>query len=345
MTMKALRVKSMVIVLIMAALVLFGFPVRGEKSHEKNLVIYTPNGGELTGPVLKAFKARYPDIDVSLITGGTAVLMSRIRAEKDRPLGDVMWGGGTELFDANDALFEPYKSPEDPAFAVKDPQSRWHAYSVLPKVIMVNTVLVKPSEYPATMKDLLNPRWGEAGGVALSNPHYSGTGYAIVTALVTKYGWDFMQELLVNAKVTESSDAMFKMVREGEAPIGFINEDLGAKWLAEGAPVKLIYPKDGIPSEVDAVGIIKGAKDPKAAALFLDFVESKEMHELMRNVLMRRSARADVAPPASLAPTSELDIIMRDARWISEQQDKILKDFDIRLAKVPGILRDRLKKK
>ncbi|HIC90251.1 MAG TPA: extracellular solute-binding protein, partial [Anaerolineae bacterium] len=194
---------------------------------EKELVVYAPHGPEITEPMVALFKQKYPDIKVDVITAGTGELMNRIRAEKDNPLGDLMWGGATELYEANADLFAPVELENDAATVVQDEKHIWHAADLLFQAIAVNTDLLSEEEYPKTFKELADPKWKEKGGLALANPRASGTGYSLVTAMVTLYGWDFMVELLKNATITEGSSAMFKMVRDGEVPVAFINEDLG----------------------------------------------------------------------------------------------------------------------
>ncbi|MBI4758106.1 MAG: extracellular solute-binding protein [Chloroflexi bacterium] len=257
---------------------------------ESSLVVYTPSGPELTDPILKKWAEKYPNVKVDVVKAGTGDILARIRAEKDKPLGDVLFGGSTVLHEANADLFEAVALPDDAQFAVTDKNNKWHAYTTIPKPIAVNTKMLKPEQYPKTMKELSDPKW-KAGKTALSNPRTSGTAYAIVTAMVTLYGWDYVTDFLKNAMVTKSSDEMFKAVRDGEVAVAFINEDLGVKWVAEGALIVLIYPTDGVATEVDVFALIKGAAHPNAAKAFLSFLQSKEISELTRDIVVRRSMR------------------------------------------------------
>lgn len=327
------KTRSLLTTVVAMCLVLSAFTLTaGAAQYESQLVVYTAHGPELVDPVMDVFKQKYPDFKVTVIQAGTGVMLSRIRAEKANPGGDVMWGGAVEFYQAEEDLFAPYVSPEDVRFQVADPKNIWHANSVLPQAIAVNTRLVKPEQYPATFQALLDPKWKAAGGIAFAHPGRSGTGYTILTSMVTLYGWDYVEKFLANAKITNSSDEMFKMVRDGEVPVGFINEDLGVKWIEGGAPLKLIYPQDGVSNQVDACGLIQGAKHPNAAKLFIDFILSKEIQQVYTTVLVRRSARTDVAPPQGLVPLSDYKLVVRDGKWISTQKDEILQEFEKRLS-------------
>jgi ABC-type thiamine transport system substrate-binding protein len=103
------------------------------------LLVYTPHGNELTDPLLAAFAARYPQIQVSLVKGGTGEVLQRLQAEAANPAADVMWGGPTQTFDGAPDLFEEYVSPTSADFIVQDPNRRWHALNVLVQPIIYNT--------------------------------------------------------------------------------------------------------------------------------------------------------------------------------------------------------------
>ena len=239
------------------------------------VTIYTPHGPEITGPILEAFNKKYPDVKVEQIKAGTGELLSRLEAEQNNPSADVMWGGDTTSFDSYESLFAAYESPED--------------------------------EYPTTVKELVNLKWKDKA-IALADPNKSGTGYTIVSGLVNAYGWDFIEQMLENSVVIPGSDAMFKAVREGELPAGFINEDLGATWEAEGLPVKMIYATDAVTVQMDAIALVKNGPNPELGKLIIDFVSSPEAHKIAVETISRRSARIDVDPPEVLPKLGKLNL-------------------------------------
>jgi len=211
------------------------------------VTIYTMSGPEITTPILDALRAKYPSITVNLVKAGTGEIVARLQAEKNNPAADILWGGDNlAVFDGNSDLFAAYDSPEDKYMVSKDPNHKWHAFTIFCQAILVNTNLVKPADYPKNAKDLLNPAWKKAGGVALADPNKSGTGYTIVSGLSSAFGWDFIEKLVQNSVVLPGSDQMFTAVKDGELPVGFINEDLGATWKAQKLPIEVIYAKDAV---------------------------------------------------------------------------------------------------
>ena len=161
---------------------------------------------------------------------------------------------------------------------------------------------------PTKVSDLLDPKWTKLGGIVLADPSQSGTGYTIIGGLASGLGWDVVTKLITSARILPGSTAMFNAVREGEAAIGWVNEDLGIRWEAEGLSVKMIYPADAVTVQVDAFGLVKGAAHPDAAKKFMDFVGSKEAQVLVTTIIKRRSARKDVPPPASMKAFADLKV-------------------------------------
>ncbi|MDK2865561.1 MAG: iron(III) transport system substrate-binding protein, partial [Thermotogota bacterium] len=166
-------------------------------------------------------------------------------------------------------------------------------------------------------------KWAELGGIALADPSKSSTGWTIVSGIASAYSWNFIRELLRYATVTPGSDAMFSAIKDGEAPVGWVNEDLGVKWELAGLPVKIVYPKDVCTVQVDAYGLVKGAPHPELAKLFLNFLGTKEAHELVSSIIKRRSVRKDVPPPGELPPLGELRLYTQ-----SESREVVISKFN-----------------
>ncbi len=306
--------RNAVVLLLLVCIVGFGFAAGQSESSKSpaevagTVNLYTPHGSEITDPILDAFRAKYPNVKVQIVTSGTGELLARLEAEKNNPSADVMWGGDTTSFDSYQALFASYESPEDAAMQSVDPNHKWHPFAVLCQPILVNTDLLKEDQYPATIKELVELQWKSGKAIALSDPNKSGTGYTIVSGLVNAYGWDFVKELVEKSVVMPSSDSMFKAVKDGELPAGFINEDLGAKWEAEGLPVKMIYATDAVTVQMDAVALVKDGPNPELGKLLLDFICSADSHKIAVEKISRRSARKDVDPPSFLPALGDLKL-------------------------------------
>ncbi len=77
----------------------------------------------------------------------------------------------------------------------------------------------------------------------------------------------------------------------------------------QGLPIEIVYPSDAVTGQIDAQAIVKGAQHLDEAKAFIDFLGSKEAHEIVRDATVRRSARKDVTPPAALPDLATLNIV------------------------------------
>lgn len=164
------------------------------------------------------------------------------------------------------------------------------------------------STWPKNLKELSNPKYA-ADKIAFCDPGKSGTGATITNNIASLHGWDFVTAALNNCEVLSGSDPMFDAVKDGTYPIGFVNEDLGLKWLEAGLPIELIYPEDGVINTVDCLSIIKDAKNMENAKLFVDFFGSPENHAILVDPIMHRSTRTDATLAEGLTPTTEFNLI------------------------------------
>ena len=315
--------KTLIIALTLLAVGLLSIGVNAGPSGE--IFVYSASGPEITGPIIELFNKTYPDIKVVKIHAGTPELFSRIRAEKGNPAADVMFGGDPLLYDREADLFEAFVHPERENFATLDPNNIWNPFTIFVQPLIVNTNLVKPEDYPETVLEVLEngPKWKANGGIALAAPNTSSTGWTIVSGIATAHGWDFIEKLMPYVSVTNGSDAMFNAVKDGELPIGWINEDLGYQWGSAGIGVKLIYPSDVVTIQMDAYGLVKNGPNPKLAKIFLEFLGTKQVHEVASQIVKRRSVRNDVEPPGGLPELEGLNLY-----YASEPRDVVTDRFN-----------------
>jgi len=68
----------------------------GEKSSEGygNIALYSPETPDMTKEIGLSFEKAFSGSTVNVQYGGTNVIVNRLIAEKDNPMGDVWYGGG-----------------------------------------------------------------------------------------------------------------------------------------------------------------------------------------------------------------------------------------------------------
>ena len=84
-----------------------------ESGEDNVLNVYTALEDEQVTDYLEEFKELYPDVTVNVTRESTGVITSRLLAEKDNPVADVVWGlSATSLLQLKqEGMLEPY-APE-----------------------------------------------------------------------------------------------------------------------------------------------------------------------------------------------------------------------------------------
>lgn len=294
----------------------------------ETVVVYSAISTKVMQAFIEGFGKRHPGVTVQVISGGSGELLSRMKAERNNPRGDIFSGPDTDVFDGSIDLYAPYKSSEAAAFdqAAHDPQGRYYGFSTNFQVMIINTRLMPLEQAPKRWSDLAKPEF--KGKFIMANPAQSGSAFSQLHQIVGLHGWDVMDKIINNAMFVSSSKLAFQNIAKGEAPIGLTSEFNVVQSKEEGFPVAAVYPADGTALINDANGIIKGGPNPENAKKFLDYISSKEAHEILVSIDKRRSARKDVAPPPGLPPIASIKVIPYDSVGAAKNHDAEIERFD-----------------
>jgi iron(III) transport system substrate-binding protein len=304
---------------------------------QQKLIVYTANESNLNHFIFDAF-AKETGIQVEPVEAGSGVLFRRIASEKAHPLGDIVWGVSRALLRANKALLAPYASKNKDATPAqfRDPDDAWIGTNVHLLVILQNTKAIPADAGPTSWADLLDPKW--KGKIAFTDPANSGSAYSTLTMLNELWGsgdkgWDKVSQLLANTKVLNRSSLVFQGVGNGEFALGISLEYAGYLWAKNGAPVKVVYPKDGTIPQMEGVAIIKSGPNAEAAKKFVDYVTRKDVREKILGFAFRRAARTDLdlpRLPGGMPQLSALKILDYDEdAWVAKRADTMKKIQDI----------------
>ena len=335
------RILSLLLMVVFACVALVGCggskdadkkQASGEKTDK--LVIYCPHPLAFINPLVSEFE-KQSGIKVEVVAAGTGELLKRVESETANPLGDIFWGGSLNTMKPKASLFENYtaKNEDHMQAAFKNTEGSLTRFTDIPSVIMVNTNLIGDTKVEG-YEDLLNPAL--KGKIAVCDPSKSSSSYEHLINMLyamgkgdPEKGWGYVEGLCKNldGKLLSGSSAVYKGVADGEYTVGLTFEEGGAKYVADGAPVKLVYMKEGVISKPDGVYIIKNAKNMESAKKFIDFITSKEAQTIIVQQLHRRSVRDDVEPPKGLVEKSKINIINDDETVVVENKKQWLDQF------------------
>ncbi len=183
---------------------------------------------------------------------------------------------------------------------------------------------------PESWKDLLKPVY--KGKIVMPNPASSGTGYFDVSAWLTlfkeKGGWDYMDKLHDNIGLyVHSGSKPGKMAASGEYPIGITFEYRAVKLKAEGAPIDLIFPKEGLGWDLEATGIMKGTKHLDGAKKLADWCASRDANELYKENFAVVAYPGVAQPIPNLPANFEQMLVKQDLKWSAANRERILAEW------------------
>jgi iron(III) transport system substrate-binding protein len=319
-----------------AALAAAQFPAGLARAQSGGTVaMYTAAPTELQNALLPVLRSRL-GLTVQVVSAGGGELVKRLQAESSRPMADVLVSVGAEVIDANQALFTPYRVKEaDKLNPLYLTSPLWTPFSVtVPTVIAVNTQQVPAAEIPSSWADLADPKWRRkiAFGAADRSSSALTQMLQIIHVFGEERGWELFSKMMDNFVIIGSSGAVIRGTAQGEYAMCLTLEDNAQRFIDGGAPLKIVYPKEGVNASSDAMAIVARGPNPAGARTLMDFLTSAEGQTLVVNTSGRRPARTDVQGPAKNIPFAQLPVKNYPADWANAKSAEYIRRY-LRLAR------------
>ena len=310
-------------------------------AQKTELLVYTALETDQLKAYTESFQKTNPNIDLKFVRDSTGVITAKVLAEKANPQADVILGvsaSSMEIFKA-EGLLAPYapKGYEKLKAAFNDSGKppAWVGQDVYAATVCYNTVEGKKKNIPkpASWADLAKPVY--KGQITMPNPASSGTGFLSVSGWLQtmgeKGGWTYMDKLHENiAQYTHSGSKPCRQSGAGEFVVGISFDFRGNDVKAKGAPVELVFPKEGLGWDIEASGIVKTSKKMDAAKKLMDWVATKEANEAYaKNFAI--VAHPDVKPALPHLPADlEKKLIKNNFAYAAQNREKILAEWQKR---------------
>lgn len=308
----------------------------GSKEDKNKLVVYSPNSDGIINTVIPMFE-KETGITVELISAGTGELFKRLESEKGNPYADAMFGGASAQYLDNSELFAEYTS-KNAQYLLEghDFDNGYMTANVADgSVLLVNTNLIGDIKIEG-YEDLLNPEL--KGKISAADPASSSSAFAQLTNMLlamggdytSDAGWDYVSELIKNldGKVASGSGAAHKSVADGEYVVALTYEDPSADYVRSGAPVKIVYPKEGTVFLDAGAGVVKGANNENNAQKFMDFILSEEAQNALGTESTNRPLRKDAKLGEHMTPMEDIHTIVEDEVYVNEHKDEIIERYN-----------------
>ena len=302
------------------------------------LLVYT----SLETDQLKGFKdsieAAVKDVEIRWVRDSTGVITAKLIAEKANPQADLILGlAATSLLVLEqEGMLTPY-SPKgveklNQRFVDGRKPPMWVGMDVWGATICFNTVEAQKRNLPKpeSWKDLLKPIY--RGQITMPHPASSGTGFLDVTAWLQLFGeqegWKYMDALHENiAQYVHSGSKPCRQAGAGEFVMGISFEYRANATKASGAPIDLIFPKEGVGWDMEAAAIMKASKKQDAARKVMDWAVTKEANEIYAKSYAIVAMPGIAKPLPNVPANYEKMLVKNDFAWAAKNRDRILAEW------------------
>ena len=305
------------------------------------LLVYTALETDQLKSYKDAFEKAVKDVEIRWVRDSTGVITAKLLAEKNNPQADVVFAlAATSLLVLEqEGMLTPYapKGIEalNPRFVDTKKPPMWVGMDVWGATICFNTVEAKKRNLPKpeSWKDLLKPVY--KGQITMPHPASSGTGFLDVTAWLQLYGeaegWKYMDALHENiAQYVHSGSKPCRQAGAGEFVMGISFEYRANATKASGAPIDLIFPKEGVGWDMEAMAIMKASKKQEAARKLLDWGVTREANELYAKGYAIVAMPGVAKPLPNVPPNYEQMLVKNDFGWAAKNRDRILAEWEKR---------------
>lgn len=255
------------------------------------LIVYTNSNSDGRGEWITE-KAKDAGIDIEIVGLGGADLTNRIIAEKNNPVGDVVFGLNNMFFEqlkAEEAItaYEPAWSGEVPADA-GDPADGVF-WPLVEQAIVTVYDEARITDAPTDEEDLwtdeqyagryeVNPSLGQATPqlvlASILSRHLDEDG----DLGVSDEGWDLVKDYYANGSPAVEGTDLYARITRDEIDYGVIpSSGIAARDEEYGTTTGMIVPEYGVPYVTEQIAQINGTGNEKKAQEFIDWFGSADV--------------------------------------------------------------------
>lgn len=293
-------------------------------NKEGKLLLYSAVVLDNEQILAKAFSERFPGVKVDIVRAPGGRLFTRIETEAaaGKLTADVVDMTDRMLMLRIKHLLADYAPPN----ADKWDRTAMPLPNLWPRTLFVyalayNSALIKP---PApTWKELEDPKNKGKAGVILAGSGGSAWALAMFQRKVMGEGtWKAIAAQ--TPRLFESNGPMSSAVVRGEVQMATVLTATALALKFQGAPIDVVYPKEGLPAAPGAAALFKDAPNPNAAKLFLNWSLSEEgqnaIVEKLGGMSLLKGAKKPVGAPDDVKvwiPANDEYESLRES-WVKE---------------------------
>lgn len=296
---------------------------------EGTFTIYSALPQDNVNALLAAFEKKYPGITGQDVFLSTAADDTRMESEyKRHDTFDISindWGADT-IGLAKKGIFASYKSPSLSLYASQYRGARDQYLNIWggTQAIAYNTSLMSAAQAPKTWSDLLKSQY--RGKVGVSTPLIEGGAYWWYYNMDSWFGDSYLKRFAANKPVIESAPSgVGSALAAGQVPIGVVTAVTVLNNINKGAPLRIVWPSDGVFLQTLYMAIDSRAPHPNAARLFYNWLASPAGEKVAVPIFGYYSTVNGGAAPAGLPALSKMSVKATNPATFASKEGSITK--------------------
>lgn len=276
--------------IVVAIVIILSFFIFDDDKDE-SVTVYSTRSEHLITPLFDAFENK-TGIKVEYLTGKDGALIERMKLEGDNPQADVFMtvDAGNLWYAGELGLLQKVKTnilekniPEN----LVDKNNLWYALSLRARTIVYSPERVNPAEL-STYEALGDDKWSNRLCLRSSKKIYN---KSLVASMIYHKGEQKTKDILTRwvdnfaATPFAKDGQVMQAIIAGQCDVGLVNTYYlaGLKKDNPDAPIELFWANQdstGVHVNISGAGVIKNAKNKKAAIDLLEFLSSEEAQEI-----------------------------------------------------------------
>ncbi|MFD3446443.1 extracellular solute-binding protein [Microbacteriaceae bacterium 4G12] len=336
---RPLRATSVATVLL-GALALTACSAGGESSGsagsaepadaEGTLVVYTNSNGDGRGEWVTE-QAAEAGFDIEIVGLGGADLANRVVAEKNNPVGDVVFGLNNMYFETLKA--EEAIAPYTPAWSGEVDEQAGDAEdgAYWPLVEQAIVTVYDSANGSLDVPDDVTELWTDdsySGRYEVNTALGQATPQLVLAGLladhtdegedlgVTDEGWEQVEAYFANGTPAEEGTDLYARFARDEVDFGTIpSSGITSRDAEYGTTTGILVPENGVPYVTEQIAVIEGSKRQEQAQEFIDWFGSADVQGAFAaefsaypvNEAAREQALPEVIERMESLPKQEID--------------------------------------
>lgn len=300
------------------------------KKLSGKVVVYSAGPDDLSENIQKGFEKK-TGVKVELFKGTNGKILSRLEAEKAKPVADVLVLASLSSAQGlmKKGMTLPYKEAKnsDKLFEQwSDKDGNYFSYSLSALGIAYNTKLVKNP--PKTWDELTAEQLKNK--VNIPDPSLSGSAAEFATGYINAKGdagWDFFKKLKSNgcSMAGANQEALDPVITGAKSMAAASVDYMTYQAKAKGEAIDLVYPAEGTIISSRPALILKSSANVDNAKAFIDYLLSDEAQKMISDAYLL-PGRSDIEVKGRPS-ASQIHTFKTDSNWMNDNQKNVITKF------------------